>query len=120
MSKIDFDQMTKIKDGFMFFNSFLSISKDRDVSVDFTRCAPPNSDMVGILFITAIGLTKSVTPFALIVDVSDYQDAENDRRSQVELILTSNNDKDLRVITDRIQKEADSETRMPPTWSTVK
>ncbi len=56
MSKIDFDQMTKIKDGFMFFNNFLSTSKDRDVSFDFTRCALPNSDMVGILFITAIAV----------------------------------------------------------------
>jgi len=126
MSKTDFDQMTKIKDGLMSFNNFLSTSKDRGVSLDFARRALPNSDMVGILFVMTIDPGKSTTPFASTVDVSYYEDAENevlfsmntifrigeikpmdenDRLFQVDLTLTSDNDKELRVLTDRIQEE---------------
>jgi Tfp pilus assembly protein PilF len=126
MSKIDFDQMTKIKGGLMSFNNFLSTSKGRYVSLDFARCALPNSDMVGILFVMTIDPGKSTTPFASIVNVSYYEDAENEvlfsmntvfrigeikpmdenhRLFQVDLTLTSDNDKDLRVLTDRIREE---------------
>ena len=126
MSKTDFEQMTKIKGGLMSFNNFLSTSKDRDVSLDFARRALPNSDLVGILFVMTIDPSKSTTPFASIVDVSYYQDeedevlfsmntvfrigeikpmGENHRLFQVELTLTSDNDKDLRVLTDRIREE---------------
>jgi hypothetical protein len=78
MSKTDFDHMTKIKGRLMSFNNFLSISKDRDVSLNFVRRALPNSDMVGILFVMIIDPTKSKTSFASIVDVSYYQDGENE------------------------------------------
>jgi tetratricopeptide (TPR) repeat protein len=126
ISNIDFEQMTKIKGGLMSFNNFLSTSKDRDVSLDFARRALPNSEMVGIIFVMSIDPGKSTTPFASIVDVSYYQDAENevlfsmntvfrideikpmgknDRLFQVDLTLTSDNDNDLRVLTDRIREE---------------
>jgi Tfp pilus assembly protein PilF len=126
MSKTDFDQMTKMKGGLMSFNNFLSTSKNRNVSLDFARRALPNSDMVGILFVMTIDPGKSTTPFASIVDSSYYQDkedevlfsmhtvfrigeikpmGENDRLFQVDLILSSDNDKDLRVLTDRIREE---------------
>jgi hypothetical protein len=78
MSKADFDQMTKIKGGLMSFNNFLSTSKNRSVSLDFARYALPNLDMVGILFVMTIDPAISTTPFASIVDVSFYQDAENE------------------------------------------
>jgi tetratricopeptide (TPR) repeat protein len=126
MSKTDFDQMTKIKGGLMSFNNFLSTSKDRGVSLRFARRALPNSDMVGILFIMAIDPAISTTPFASIVDVSYYKDredevlfsmntvfrigeikpmGENHRLIQVELTLTSDNDKDLCMLTDHIREE---------------
>jgi hypothetical protein len=118
--------MTQIKGGLMSFNNFLSTSKDCDISLDFARRALPNSDMVGILFVMIIDPTKSKTPFASVVDVSYYDNAqkevlfsmntvfrigeikpmgENHRLFQVDLTLTSDNDKDLRVLTDRIREE---------------
>jgi len=126
MSKTNFDQMTKMNGGFLSFNNFLSTSKDLEVSLDFARNALPNSDMVGILFVMTIDPAKSTTPFASIVDVSYYQDAENEvlfsmhtvfhideikpmgenhHLFQVDLTLTSDNDPDLRLLTDRIREE---------------
>jgi tetratricopeptide (TPR) repeat protein len=126
MSKTDFDQMTKIKGGLLSFNNFLSTSKDHDVSLRFARRALPNLDMVGIIFIMTIDLAISTAPFAFTADVSYYQDAENEvlfsmntvfrigeiapirenhRLFQVDLTLTSGNDRDLRLLTDRIREE---------------
>jgi tetratricopeptide (TPR) repeat protein len=82
--------------------------------------------MVGILFVMAIDPAKSTTPFASIIGVSYFQQkeeevlfamhtvfyigeitpmGENHRLFRVELILTSDNDPDLRVLTDRIREE---------------
>jgi tetratricopeptide (TPR) repeat protein len=123
MSKWDFDQMTKLMGGLVSFNNFLSTSKDRDVSLDFARRAVANFDMVGILFIMRIDPAVSTTPFASIVDFSYYQGDENEvlfsmntvfrigeikpmdashRLFQVDLTLTSDNDKDLHVLADHI------------------
>ncbi len=60
----------------MSFNNFLSTSKDREVSLGFARRALPNQDM-----------------------------GKNHRLFRVELILTSDNDQDLRRLTDRIREE---------------
>jgi hypothetical protein len=124
--KTNFDSMTKINGGLMSFNNLLSTSKDRDVSLNFARCALRNPDMVGILFVMIIDPGKSTTPFASIADVSFYADAEsevlfsmntvfrideikpmaeNHRLFQVDLTLTSDNDKDLRLLTDRTREE---------------
>jgi Tfp pilus assembly protein PilF len=125
MSKTDFDQMTKTKGGLMSFNSFLSTSKDRAVPFAFATSNSNNPDLLGILFAMTIHPTKSTTPFASIIDVSHFKDedevffamhivfpingikpmAENHRLFQVELTLTSDNDKDLRVLTNRIREE---------------
>jgi tetratricopeptide (TPR) repeat protein len=124
MSKANFEQMTKNKGGLISFNNFLSTSIRRDRSLDFARRALPNSDMMGILFVMTIDPSKSTVPFAFITDVSYFEDKDEVLFSmhtvfriceiksinksyhlfQVELILTSDNDKDLRVITDCIQE----------------
>jgi tetratricopeptide (TPR) repeat protein len=126
MSKADFEQLTKTKGGLMSFNNFLSTSKDREVALNFARCALPNPDMVGILFIMAIDPSKSTTPFASINGVSYFQKeedevlfamhtvfrigeikpmGENPRLFRVELTLTSDKNPDLRLLTDRIREE---------------
>jgi tetratricopeptide (TPR) repeat protein len=126
ISKVGFEQMTKTKDGLMSFNNFLSTSKTRTVSLDFAQRAVINPDLVGILFIMTIDPSKSTTPFASIIDVSYFKDqedevlfamntvfricnitpmGENHRLFQVELTLTSDNDKDLHALTDRIREE---------------
>jgi tetratricopeptide (TPR) repeat protein len=126
LSKIDFDQLVMTKGGLMSFNSFLSTSKDRNVSLDFARKIISNPDMVGILFVMTIDPSLTSTPFASITGVSYFQDMEDEvlfsmhtifrireikslgdsnRLWQVDLTLTSDNDKDLRVLTDRIREE---------------
>ena len=117
MSTEHFEQMKKTKGGLMAFNNFLSTSKVRDVSLDFARNALSNPDLVGILFVMTIDPSESTTPFASINDVSYFKDkedevlfsmhtvfrirdiksmGENHRLFQVDLTLTSDNDKDLR------------------------
>jgi hypothetical protein len=127
VSKADFEELKKIKGGLISFNNFLSTSKNLDVSSSFARRALPNPDMLGILFVMVIDPSKSTAPFASITDVSYYKDkedevlfamhtvfrigdimpmpiGENHRLFQVELTLTSDNDKDLRRLTDYIRE----------------
>jgi tetratricopeptide (TPR) repeat protein len=126
MSKTDFDQLTNTKGGLMSFNNFLSTSKDRNVSLRFARKALTDPDSVGILFVMSIDPSQSTTPFASINGVSYFEDkedevlfsmhtvfriggikpmGENHRLVQVDLTLTADNDKDLRMLTDRIREE---------------
>jgi tetratricopeptide (TPR) repeat protein len=125
LSQIDFDQLMKTKGGLMSFNSFLSTSKNRNVSFAFARKVISNPDMVGILFVMTIDPSLSATPFAPITGISYFKTEEevlfsmhtifrireikslgdSNRLWQVELTLTSDNDKDLRALTDRIREE---------------
>jgi tetratricopeptide (TPR) repeat protein len=126
LSNVDFDQLVKTKGGLMSFNNFLSTSKQRNVSLTFARNAIRNPDMMGVLFLMTIDPSLSSTPFASINGVSYFQGTEdeilfsmhtifrireiksmgeNNRLWQVELTLTSDNDKDLRLLTDRIREE---------------
>jgi tetratricopeptide (TPR) repeat protein len=125
MSKAAFEKMSKTKGGLISFNNFLSTSENREVSLKFANSAVSDPDLVGILFVMTIDPSQSTTPFASIIDVSYFKKedeilfamhtvfrigdikplGENHRLFQVELTLTSDNDKDLRVLTDCIRKE---------------
>jgi tetratricopeptide (TPR) repeat protein len=126
VSKADFEKMKKTKGGLTSFNTFLSTSKDRSISLSFARQAVNNPDLVGILFVMTIDPSKSTVPFASTAGVSYYEGAddevlfsmhtvfricdikpmnENDRLFQIDLILTSDNDKDLHILTDRMREE---------------
>jgi tetratricopeptide (TPR) repeat protein len=128
--KTDFEQMSKTKGGLLSFNNFLSTSKNRDISLGYARRALLNPDMMGILFVMKIDPSQSTTPFASIKDESEYAQedeilfsmhtifrihdikrmGENQRLFQVDLTLTSDNDKDLRVLTERIREEIEGST----------
>jgi tetratricopeptide (TPR) repeat protein len=129
MSKADFDQMTKTKGGLMSFNSFLSTSKNYNVSFAFAESNQDNPDLIGILFVMTIDPSKSTTPFSSITEVGFYGDGEdevlfsmhtvfricdirpigqNHRLFQADLILTSDDDKDLRALIDCIREEIPS------------
>jgi tetratricopeptide (TPR) repeat protein len=131
MSKTEFDQMNKTKGGLISFDNFLSTSKNRTISLNFANHAATNPDLVGILFIMTIDPSQSRTPFACVTDVSYFKDkedevlfamqtvfriydikpmGENHRLFQVELSLTSDNDKDLRALTDRNREETKRST----------
>jgi tetratricopeptide (TPR) repeat protein len=131
MSKKDFEQMKKTKGGLMAFNSFLSTSKVRQISLNFALNALLNPDLVGILFVMTIDPSQSTTPFASINDVGFFKDRENEvlfsmhsvfrirdiksmgennRLYQVNLTLTNDNDEDLCALTDRIGEEMEGST----------
>jgi tetratricopeptide (TPR) repeat protein len=131
MSKEDFQQMTKTKGGLIAFNSFLSTSKLRQVSLNFARHTLSNPDLVGILFVMTIDPSQSKTPFASINDVGYFEDqeeevlfsmhsvfrirdiklmGENARLYHVELELTNDNDKDLYALSTRIEKDMEGST----------
>jgi tetratricopeptide (TPR) repeat protein len=125
LSSTDFHQLMNTKGGLLSFNNFLSTSKDRAVSFAFADSNQYNPDFVGILFVMTIEPSKSTTPFASINGVSYFQTedevlfsmhtvfrigkiqsmGENPRLFQVDLTLTGEDDKDLRILMDRIREE---------------
>ncbi|CAF0988989.1 unnamed protein product [Adineta steineri] len=125
LSKEDFTEMTKTKGGLISFNNFLSTSKNRNVSLKFAQQAATNPDLVGILFVMSINSARSTTPFASVTDVSYFHTDdevlfsmhtifriediksmdENNHLYKVNLILTNDNDQDLRTLTNRIRQE---------------
>ncbi|CAF4201685.1 unnamed protein product, partial [Adineta steineri] len=125
LSKEDFTEMTKTKGGLLSFNNFLSTSKSRDVSLNFSQQAATNPDLVGVLFVMSIDSTDSTTPFACVSDVSYFHTEdevlfsmhtifrigdikpmdENSHLYKVNLLLTNDNDQDLHTLTDQIRQE---------------
>ncbi|CAF4232890.1 unnamed protein product, partial [Adineta steineri] len=125
LSKRDFEQMSKTRDGLISFNNFLSTSKVRKVSLDFAQDAARNPDQVGILFVMKVNPAQSTTPFASITGISDFQEEEevlfsmhsvfriqdikqmggNNRLYEVSLVLTADNDPELSRLTDYIRQE---------------
>ncbi|CAF2736515.1 unnamed protein product [Rotaria sp. Silwood2] len=122
----DFEKLTKTKRGLMSFNSFLSTSKNRKISLAFARGALTKTDMVGILFQISVDPSISSAPFASIREVSDIKTEEEILFSmhtvfrigdiqkidnqhplyQVNLELTSDDDEQLRKLTEYIREEA--------------
>jgi tetratricopeptide (TPR) repeat protein len=125
LSKNDFDKLKKSKGGLMSFNNFLSTSKTRDVALEFAGKTRSNPDLTGILFVMTIDPSKSTAPLASIGSVSYYKTEEevlfsmhtvfriNDiismsddhRLIQVNLTLTTDDDKDLHRLTECIREE---------------
>ena len=131
LSKTDFEQMSKANGGLISFNNFLSTSTHRDVSFAFAESNKDNPDLVGILFVMTIDPSNHTTPFASIRDVSNFVEEdevlfsmhaifrihgiipmdESQRLFQVDLRLTSDNDDDLRVLTERMREEIDPDSK---------
>ncbi|CAF1130713.1 unnamed protein product [Adineta steineri] len=125
LMKTDFEKLRKTKGGLMSFNNFLSTSKAKKVSLRYARRALSNPDMVRILFIMSIDPCLNSTPFASIKEKSPYKKQEEilfsmhtvfrvgavkqinneNQLYQVELQLTSDDDQQLRLLTNRIREE---------------
>ncbi|CAF1443899.1 unnamed protein product [Adineta steineri] len=126
LMKSDFEKLQKAKGGLMSFNNFLSTSTNDQVSLRFALGAAAEVNKVGILFIMSIDPCIQSTPFASIKEMSYYDKEEEilfsmhtvfrvsaikqlDKKNQlyqVELELTSDDDQQLRSLTDRIREEA--------------
>ncbi|CAF0951520.1 unnamed protein product [Adineta steineri] len=126
LSNANFEKLQETKGGLMSFNNFLSTSKDKEVSIGYADIASTVPDKVGILFTMSINPCIKSTPFARITELSYYEAQEeevlfsmhtvfrvneikqmdsNNQLYQVELQLTSDDDQQLRLLTDRIRKE---------------
>ncbi|CAF4154525.1 unnamed protein product, partial [Adineta steineri] len=126
----DFEKLQKLKGGLMSFNNFLSTSTDKEVSLEFADYASAIPDTAGILFIMSIDPCIKSTPFASIKEESYFKEEDeilfsmhtvfrvgairqmdnNNQLYQVELRLTSDDDQQLRLLTDRIREEASGST----------
>ncbi|CAF1285744.1 unnamed protein product [Adineta steineri] len=127
LSKASFEKLQKSEGALISFNNFLSTSIEQNISLVFARSASENADMVGILFIMFINPCIKSTPFASIKDMSYFKEEEEilfsmhtvfrvnavkqmDNKNQlyqVELQLTTDDDQQLRLLTDRIREEVD-------------
>ena len=126
MTKTDFENVTKFKGGLLSFNCFLSTSKNRNISLPFVNRALRDLDMIGVIFVMIIDPVESTTPFASITGASALGHKEdevlfsmhtvfrigdirpmneNHRLYEVELMITSKSDHDLRQLMDHIRKE---------------
>ncbi|CAF1493602.1 unnamed protein product [Adineta steineri] len=125
LSKANFEKLRRTKGCLMSFNNFLSTSTEQDIALGLACSASGNVDMVGILFIMSIDPCIKSAPFASIKEKSYFQEEEeilfsmhtvfrvgeikamdiNDQIYQVELQVTSDDDQQLRILTDRIQEE---------------
>ncbi|CAF4008903.1 unnamed protein product, partial [Adineta steineri] len=126
-TKSDFEKLRKAKGGLISFDNFLFSSKNEQMSLSFAQDASTNPNMVGILFIISIDPSIKSAPFAFIKEVSYFKQEDEilftmhtvfrvgvikqiDNKNQlyqVELQLTSNDDQQLQLLTNRIHEETD-------------
>ncbi|CAF1584911.1 unnamed protein product, partial [Adineta steineri] len=130
LSKAIFEKLQKTKGGLISFNNFLSTTTEKDIALGLAYSASENVDMVRIFFIMSIDPCIKSTPFASIKKESYFKeeaeilfsmhtvfrvgatkqiDNENELY-QVELQLTSDDDQQLRLLTDRIREQASGGT----------
>ncbi|CAF4144036.1 unnamed protein product [Adineta steineri] len=125
LSETDFEKLKKTQGGLISFNNFLSTSTNQDIALILADSASENADMAGILFIMSIDPCIKSAPFASIKEKSCFgeeneilfsmhtvfrvntvkQMDNKNQLYQVELQLTSDDDGQLRLLTDRIREE---------------
>ncbi|CAF1368616.1 unnamed protein product [Adineta steineri] len=126
LSKTNFENLRKAQGGLVSFNNFLSTSTEQDIALGLAYSASENVDMAGILFIMSIDPSIISAPFASIKERSYFKEEDEilfsmhtvfqvvaikqmdneNQLYQVELQLTSDDDQQLRLLTDRIREEA--------------
>ncbi|CAF1485095.1 unnamed protein product [Adineta steineri] len=123
MNIVDVEKLRSNKGGLFSFNSFLSTSTDEQVSLMFADSARENPDLTGVLFRMTINPSISSTPYVSLNDIGQFNDEEeilfsmhtifrigemteiDDRLWEVNLTLTSDNDPQLKCLTDYIRQE---------------
>jgi hypothetical protein len=126
LSKTDFEQLKATQGGLISFNSFLSTSFDRAVSLMFAESNANDPNLIGVLFEISIDPSISSTSFANVHEVSAHQmeeeilfsmhsifrigqikqiEGSNNRLWQVELTLTNDSDPQLHDLTEKIRQE---------------
>ncbi|CAF0893417.1 unnamed protein product [Adineta steineri] len=130
LSKANFEKLQNTNGALLSFNNFLSTSTEQNISLIFAHSASDNVDTIGILFKIFIDPRVKSVPFASIKQMSYYNQEEEilfsmhtvfrvgairefgneNQLYQVELQLTSDDDQQLRVLTDGIREETGGDT----------
>ncbi|CAF1334267.1 unnamed protein product [Adineta steineri] len=130
LTESDFEKLQKTKGGLISFNKFLSTSTKEKMGRGYALNASTKPNKVGILFTMSIDPCIKSTPFASVKEVSAIpvedeilfsmhtifrvnaikQMDNKNNLYHVELQLTSDDDQQLRVLTDQIRKEATGPT----------
>ncbi|CAF3923871.1 unnamed protein product [Rotaria sordida] len=125
MTSENFEKLKQAQSGLISFNQFFSTSIDENVSLGFAEKTLNEQGSVGILFIIAVDPSISSAPFASINGISYYSTENeilfsmltvfriseikpssiNNQLWYVNLASTSNNDKQLNVLIERIRIE---------------
>ncbi|CAF1539600.1 unnamed protein product [Rotaria sordida] len=124
MSKTETEILKTRKGGLLAFNSFLSTSVNRELSLLYAESAAQNSDLDGILFQISIDPTINVAPFTSVNEQSYYGDVEDEilfsmhtvfrigdtkplenEVLQIDLILTADDDPQLRILMDYLRQQ---------------
>ncbi|UJR20309.1 hypothetical protein I4U23_023440 [Adineta vaga] len=125
LSHADFEQLEMMEGGLFCFNTFLSTTLDESVAVMYAESSQQNPDLTGIVFkITVSPTVLTSTRIASLSNESYYENEENealfsmnsvfrigkitereDHLRQVELSLTSDNNSDLKNLTESVRRE---------------
>jgi tetratricopeptide (TPR) repeat protein len=127
----EFEKLRNSKDGLLSFNNFLSTSTDPEVSLMYSSTSPDDPNMTAIQFEMTIDPTLKSALFASVGNVSYFSGSEReilfsmhtifrigemkeieDRLWHVKLTWTSDDDQELKRLTERIRKE----TQRPTGW----
>ena len=129
-AKTELDRLKATKGGLISFNNFLSTSRNRHVSLMFARGTSEDPDKSAVLFVMTIDPSRTKVPFAYIADESNHKDEEevlfsmhtifrigdikpfdeDDRIIQIELTLTSDDDRDVRRLNEYIRENIQGST----------
>ncbi|CAF0774007.1 unnamed protein product [Adineta ricciae] len=125
-----FEQLREMEGGLLFFNTFLSTTRNESVATIYAESSHEDSNLTGVVF--KIIVDPAVPTSTRLADLGDegyYLDDEeetlfsmhsvfrigkitklNNHLHQVELFLTSDNDKDLQMLSDCIHREMQGDT----------
>ena len=126
LSTADFEKFKSTQGGLLSFNSFVSTSENRAVSLHFATESSKKEGTVGILFMLTVDPALNSTPFADIGQFSYFKSEEAEvlfsmhsvfriartksldhegRLWEVRLTLTADDDPQLRRLTERMDEE---------------
>lgn len=118
LSKAYFDQLTKLKGGFISFNNFLFANTDSKEPLNIARDAAENPDLVGVLLRMSANPSKAVGSFASLSKIISLHSSDdnillsmftifrigkmkqidgNNRLWQIDLTLATNDNSEIRI-----------------------
>ena len=132
----NFRKLESTQGGLLSFNSFVSTSKNRDLALLLAESSSLSNDKIGIVFVMTINPVLISTPFACIAELSDFGETEAEvlfsmhsvfrvdrvqgldeegRLFEVGLTLTADDDPQLRILKETIDKEV----KGPTSWDSI-